>query len=241
MHASIAAHSFGVRLLTQFVRLPVPSIAQLDAARSYATDYEAKTVKDMLRVPVWKQQADRLNRAMGTDYNQGGDSDWKENQQAQQPGSGPSNAQQAQSAANNYGTMSTKLQNTQPQFGGGPGGGSGGGDVLDSNGDDYDPLGASAMLEHVKLYRQLQANWQSYDAYARVSMAMGTNQLLHALTYYVLAYLIMEAKAPTAAYGCAAIFTTTSILLARLDLYLHKKVSSFRGEQGRLIYGHCDK
>lgn len=65
------------------------------------------------------------------------------------------------------------------------------------------------MLEHVKLYRQLQANWQSYDAYARVAMSMGTNQLLHALTYYVLGYLIIQARAPGAAYGCAAIFTCT--------------------------------
>lgn len=65
MHASIAAHSFGVRLLTQFVRLPVPAVSQLDAARGFATDYEGKGVDEMLRVPVWKQQADKLNRAMG--------------------------------------------------------------------------------------------------------------------------------------------------------------------------------
>ena len=100
---------------------------------------------------------------------------------------------------------------------------------------EHDPLGASAMLEHVKLYRQLQANWQSYDAYARVAMSMGTNQLLHALTYYVLGYLIMEAKAPVAAYGCAAIFTTTSILLARLDLYLHRRATF--AACGLLLFG----
>jgi len=40
MHASIAAHSFGVRLLTQFVRLPVPNQDQLDAARGFAQEYE---------------------------------------------------------------------------------------------------------------------------------------------------------------------------------------------------------
>jgi len=38
-----------------------------------------------------------------------------------------------------------------------------------------------ALLTHVRLFRQLQANWQSYDAYARVCMSLGTSQLLHAL------------------------------------------------------------
>ena len=37
------------------------------------------------------------------------------------------------------------------------------------------------LLEHVQLYRRTQANWQSYDAYARVCMAMGTNQYLDTL------------------------------------------------------------
>merc|ERR1719265_1157296 len=56
MHASISAHSFGVRLLTQFVRLPIPNKQQLDAARARATDYEAARGTQMFRVPVWKQQ-----------------------------------------------------------------------------------------------------------------------------------------------------------------------------------------
>ena len=34
------------------------------------------------------------------------------------------------------------------------------------------------LLEHVQLYRRTQANWQSFDAYARVCMSMGTNQPL---------------------------------------------------------------
>tara|TARA_A100001015_G_C15027670_1_gene731408 strand:+ start:2309 stop:2596 length:288 start_codon:yes stop_codon:yes gene_type:complete len=51
-HASIAAHSFGVRLLAQFLRLPVSSSAQLNAARGYAQDYEGEQVSEVLRVPL---------------------------------------------------------------------------------------------------------------------------------------------------------------------------------------------
>lgn len=39
MHASIAAHSFGVRLLTQFVRLPVPNKCAGQCADSHAAYY----------------------------------------------------------------------------------------------------------------------------------------------------------------------------------------------------------
>ena len=37
MHASIASHSFGVRLLTRFVRLPIPSPQQIASLSGPAT------------------------------------------------------------------------------------------------------------------------------------------------------------------------------------------------------------
>lgn len=64
MHASIASHSFGVRMLTQFVRLPLPTREQLDASRARAEDFEAKGVTDFCRLPVLRQQLRRLNATM---------------------------------------------------------------------------------------------------------------------------------------------------------------------------------
>eukprot|EP00928_Gymnodinium_smaydae_P032734 TRINITY_DN23630_c0_g1_i1.p1 TRINITY_DN23630_c0_g1~~TRINITY_DN23630_c0_g1_i1.p1 ORF type:complete len:1018 (+),score=167.07 TRINITY_DN23630_c0_g1_i1:166-3219(+) len=63
VHASVAAHSFSVRLLTQFVRLPLPSKGQLDAARGYAADFEGTGVTGLLRIPVVQQQVERLSSA----------------------------------------------------------------------------------------------------------------------------------------------------------------------------------
>ena len=94
MHASVVAHSFGVRLLTQCVRLPVPDETELDRPRALAEDYtilyytilyytilyytilyytilyytilkeyEGMSLKDILRVPLWKQQLQSLNAA----------------------------------------------------------------------------------------------------------------------------------------------------------------------------------
>ncbi|CAK9049409.1 unnamed protein product [Durusdinium trenchii] len=65
MHASIAAHSFGVRMLTQFVRLPVPNLQQIDSAAAKAKDYEAMSLGQILRIPVLQQQLRKLTATMG--------------------------------------------------------------------------------------------------------------------------------------------------------------------------------
>eukprot|EP00439_Symbiodinium_sp_Y106_P065548 s211_g10.t1 len=52
MHASICSHSLGVRLLTRFVRLPVPGMQQMGGLNARLADYERQGVKNMLRVPV---------------------------------------------------------------------------------------------------------------------------------------------------------------------------------------------
>ena len=52
MHASICSHSFGVRILTRFVRLPVPGMAQMGVMNARLADFERQGVQGMLRVPV---------------------------------------------------------------------------------------------------------------------------------------------------------------------------------------------
>mmetsp|Transcript_98457 Transcript_98457/g.175375 ORF Transcript_98457/g.175375 Transcript_98457/m.175375 type:complete len:897 (+) Transcript_98457:128-2818(+) len=51
MHASVTAKSYEVRLLTQLVRLPVPSWTQLEGARTYGSTFEKTQTKQMFRVP----------------------------------------------------------------------------------------------------------------------------------------------------------------------------------------------
>mmetsp|Transcript_34076 Transcript_34076/g.105983 ORF Transcript_34076/g.105983 Transcript_34076/m.105983 type:complete len:958 (-) Transcript_34076:37-2910(-) len=177
MHASISAHAFGVRLLTQFVRLPVPGATQLDMARALSQDYEGMNLQAIFRIPLWKQQLNRFNATMtGT-----ADEAWDTASVVSDSGDASSNV--GEPSGNSVGS-----------------------------------------LQHVRLYRQLQANWQSYDAYARVCMAMGTNQLLHALSYCCLGLLITENDVPFPAFCCVVIFTTCGWVLARLDLYLSRRI-----------------
>ncbi|CAK0905940.1 unnamed protein product, partial [Prorocentrum cordatum] len=44
------------------------------------------------------------------------------------------------------------------------------------------------------------AYWQSYDGFARVAMSMGTNQLVTALAYYVIGYVLISNHAVIASW-----------------------------------------
>eukprot|EP00397_Hematodinium_sp_SG-2012_P005555 GEMP01005575.1.p1 GENE.GEMP01005575.1~~GEMP01005575.1.p1 ORF type:complete len:951 (+),score=206.83 GEMP01005575.1:34-2886(+) len=59
-HASISASSYGARLLTQHVRLPVPSDEQLSGAITRADDFEMGNMKKMLRMPFLKATFKKL-------------------------------------------------------------------------------------------------------------------------------------------------------------------------------------
>lgn len=170
MHASIAAHSFGVRLLTQFVRLPVPNLQQIHRAAAKAKDYEALSLIDMLRIPVLQQQFRKLTATLG-------------------------NLSFENRAEDTTGLDDSFL----PEV--------------------YMPsLEETAALRHIQLYRELQANWQAYDAYCRVCMALGTNQLLQSINAYCLGVLLSETSSGWAAACCMAVISSVSWLVVRLDV-----------------------
>lgn len=54
MHATVASHSFGVRLLTRFVRLPIPSSGDLDQIAAKLANYEQRGLLELLRLPFDK-------------------------------------------------------------------------------------------------------------------------------------------------------------------------------------------
>jgi len=177
MHASICSHSFCVRMLTQLVRLPIPSKEQMDAARVLATDFEGAQTREMFRVPVVKEQLKKLQRIV--------------DQEAFEEDAADANADISNDAA---------AEET----------------MLDSAGQPV----ATDTLSHVKLYRRMQANWQAYDAYARVSMALGTNQFLQQLGYTCLIGFVSENGSVLPGMCSVLIFSVCAALLVRLDLYV---------------------
>lgn len=184
MHASISAHSFGVRMLTQFVRLPVPSKDQIDAARYYSQDFEDVRASEVLRMPLLRQQMRHLEEAMD------------------------------------------RTNRDSPDVAGAP---------QEGSPEDHirDRAAQTLKLEHVELFRHVQANWQAYDAYARVCMAMGASQLLLALSYYSIIMFVCENHCTWAALCCALVFAGSGWLILRLDLYLYGRTLALVG----LLFG----
>lgn len=210
MHAAVAAQSYEARLLTQLVRLPVPSWQEIEGCRTYASEFERMQGKQMFRVPFVMGSQEGLVEDAAEVAEQG-----LSVGSAGSPGSGSSDeGGAAASAADPWG--------------------------LERRGDDIEGLGCHAgsevaRLRHVRLTHQAMTYWQSYDAFSRISLFVGTNQLLLALTYYMLGYILVEAGCRTAATYGVVLLVVLAEALARLDMSL--KVWQLRAIQFLLAYG----
>lgn len=140
LHASITAQSLVVRLLTQWLRLPVPNSKEISKFALNFFDYE-KNSRNLLRLPVFSGRAKRDVSAPLPEDTEPTSVDAK---------------------------TGTRI----------PGDKINGGDVFQG----IEDLSSHQLQKtHLHLFRQIARSWRGYDAYARVCMIMGTNQLLQAL------------------------------------------------------------
>lgn len=234
MHASIASHSFGVRLLTRFVRLPIPSMKTITSLRSTLKDYEKQGVGSLLRLPFqdqeeWKQVhgVDEASSEQ-TDTNLlGGSTTDKPVSLAPPSQSGGSTASSSKARLQKSVSFSspapTSFGKHSEQRPSGPM--SSGKNLLPE--EEQTVMGGEDLLSssrgagperHIQLFRQLQSKWQCYDAYCRVCMGLGVNQILQALSYYCICHTLVENRSPTTGYALVTLFQSTTIALAVLDL-----------------------
>ncbi|KAF4695001.1 pumilio domain member 4 [Perkinsus olseni] len=142
IHASITAQTFAVRLLTQWMRLPVPGQEQINSACADLRNYERKGLDTMFRIPV-------VSNFM------------------------PVKGARAKE--------DKELREAAPK-------------ILESNAATEDiATDYNIFVEHFYLFNRLKEHWQGFDAYARVFMVLGTNQLVNVLCYmglmfYFIAY-----------------------------------------------------
>jgi len=69
---------------------------------------------------------------------------------------------------------------------------------------------------HKRKFQAEQAKWLSYDAYARTCMAIGINQMLQALSYFIVGSV--ELVSPTGAFVCLVAVQVLAMLLLRIDV-----------------------
>ena len=179
VHASVVAQMFLTRLLTQWLRLPVPGPDQIDAGAPKLEEFEKSSVNESLRVPIL---AERLKRKKTGEEGPGESS--------------PVDLDPATTA-----------------------------DPLLQEGYDF-------YMGHFYLFARLQKHWMSLDAYCRVCMVVGCNQILNAVTYTGLAYFaLLDSQWGTVAFVFVPIIFTCihvqiNLLLSKLESVLFLIVHS---------------
>jgi hypothetical protein len=73
---------------------------------------------------------------------------------------------------------------------------------------------------HFELFNRLHRKWQGYEAYARVCMCLGMNHFLAAMSYFSLAVYALDLLSPWSGWAFVAIFQTSAVIHARLNLTL---------------------
>jgi len=218
MHASVTAKSYEVRLLTQLVRLPVPSWSQLEGARTYSSGFEKVESKQMFRIPF----------AMGTQESvlQSSAPEQAGPSPVTAPDSSPGQSAAAQGAPRS-GDGARAPSSAEADLEAGAGAGPRTGDVwgLEGRGDGLCELDGSlrsdpSKLRHLRLVREAMQYWQSYDGFARVALSCGTNQLVTALAYYVIGYVLISNHAVIACWLVVILFMVIAAALIRLDMSL---------------------
>jgi hypothetical protein len=225
MHAAVAAQAFEARLLTQIVRLPVPSWSEVEACRTYGAEFEQVEARQMFRVPwLAARRQENLVREPGGSALSAVQEEPGASETPQPLPTGPSRQEQGGAGQGQRRARSwspPKVTQADPWG-------------LERRGDDLEELGckvgsAVAKSKHIRLVRGAMIYWQAYDAFARISLSVGVNQLLLGLTYFLLGAVGIEAGSRAAA-GCGA-FLLTVIAQTMLKLDMSLSTWKLRGMQ----------
>eukprot|EP00929_Paragymnodinium_shiwhaense_P121312 TRINITY_DN9349_c0_g1_i1.p1 TRINITY_DN9349_c0_g1~~TRINITY_DN9349_c0_g1_i1.p1 ORF type:complete len:1048 (-),score=167.71 TRINITY_DN9349_c0_g1_i1:529-3672(-) len=83
-------------------------------------------------------------------------------------------------------------------------------------------LNDSALsCEHIKLFRQIQMSYASFEGYSRVCLLLSTHHLMFVAGYYCMThYMVQEDYQPVLAWFIILAFVFASHLLFRLDLFV---------------------
>jgi len=210
MHAFVSAQAYKVRILTQMVRLPIPSWSALEACRTYMSAFEKLNKSQMLRVPfLGAAHEPKLRRGTNAGVQSPGVSAQRVDPSVGSVGSGQESS---------TGGMTVEEQVSADPWG------------LERRGDNIPELAPTVNREterqrHIWLVREAGRYYHAYDAFCRISMSAGTSWFAVFLCYYCLSYVLTENAAPVAAGAGMLIFLGCSLVIMRADLKLSTKHS----------------
>lgn len=201
IYATITAQTFAVRLLTQWLRLPVPSKTDIEKAAATAAEFEKQSRSALLRVPIVSKETQSGLQAR---YEEPSSS-------SNDPVSAVGRPRMRTSASEGdiAGKRGAQEEESTPQ-------------MVNPALQVMFAKEYQSFVEHFHLFRYLQENWGGYDAYARVCMVVGSAQLLSVIGYMGIALYIAD----YARWG-AAVFTLLlvvfAIIHARMNLLLSRR------------------
>mmetsp|Transcript_46010 Transcript_46010/g.107446 ORF Transcript_46010/g.107446 Transcript_46010/m.107446 type:complete len:1010 (+) Transcript_46010:61-3090(+) len=203
LHASYRAQAASVNLLTRKIRVPVPSMRQLDKARRFSSEFEQQQWSDILRVPYLTNPG-----VPKTDETSAKVAGSASRARSASPGrrsrsSKASSWIREEFETDRAGTVTGTMQ---------PGG----------------MMPADAAPEHFRLYAAVQKEWFQYDIYARVCMLLGFSAFVQSLAFYANGHIVVELRAFYVAHATAFVLEVLHVLLLRFDIIQGRVKSSDR-------------
>lgn len=211
MHANMRAQTSMTSLLTRKVRLPIPSIAQLDSARQFGSAFEKQSLRDVFRVPFMRHSQAAPEAPPGSE-----DEEEKETKKGKkgkkEKGSKFSAPDPATKfASTNRDTVPSWIRDEQVVDKGiGKASSS-----EDTTGFAYDPHDTP---EHFKMIAKAQEDWWMFDVYARIMLLFAACNFLHAACYWLMGSAMCELRAFWIVWSSPMMFMTAQALILRLDI-----------------------
>jgi len=216
MHGSLRAQVAATSLLTRKVRLPIPSMAQLDAARSFGSAFEQQKLGDQFRVPFMRHPEDAPDLPPASSGESEEDEKKKEGKEGKE-GKKSKKKSSKVAAPDPRTEFSSTARDTVPSW------------IRDEQVVDKDQ-GFSKVLptrdefephetpDHFKMLLAAQEEWWQYDVYARVLMLYGSVQFLYAVCYYCIGTTTAELRGFWISWSMPMLFMAAQVLIMRLDI-----------------------
>jgi len=203
MHASLRAQCAQVSLLTRKVRLPIPSMAQLDQARVFGSAIEKQEYRDIFRVPFMRHPEEAPNMPPA-----GGEVPGEKKKKSKKCDPHGVHDPHNEFASTARDTVPSWIRDEV---------------VLDKGqgspaGNDGEVHSPSEVPAHFEILMQAQEEWRDYDVYARISMLYGVISFLYATCYYCIGTCIAELRGFWVMWSLPMVFMTSQALILRLDI-----------------------
>eukprot|EP00929_Paragymnodinium_shiwhaense_P020135 TRINITY_DN13519_c0_g1_i1.p1 TRINITY_DN13519_c0_g1~~TRINITY_DN13519_c0_g1_i1.p1 ORF type:complete len:1075 (+),score=263.15 TRINITY_DN13519_c0_g1_i1:145-3369(+) len=215
LHASLRAQCGNISLLTRKVRLPIPSVSQLDAARNFASGFERQKWHDLFRVP-FMSHADNAPELPDESSGDSGEDEFdKATRALRSSKASTKKSKNKEKAETREGFKSSQRASVPSWIRDEQVVDKGGGIVTDGPTMTKAPHDCP---EHFKLYANAQNDWWPYDVYARICMLYGVLQFLFAITYYAIGTTMSELRAFWIMWSLPLMFLCAQVLILRMDI-----------------------